>query len=384
MLTNADIDELTDLRHELHRFPEVSGQEQATAARIYKAIQTLAPTETLTGLGGHGVAAIFDSGVAGPTVLFRAELDALPIPEKSDQPWTSEHDGVGHLCGHDGHMTTLLAFGRLIARTPVAKGRVVLMFQPAEEDGSGARRVTEDPAFSRLAPDWAFAIHNDPGRPLGTAATRAGLMNCASLGLEIKFEGKTAHAASPDDGLAPTTAITALIPKLASLGTGGALSDDFRLSTITHLQIGEPTFGIAPGRARLFVTLRSATDAAQSDMLTAAKALAEDAATSHGLTVSFAVHDEFAASINDPDAAQIALEAMVARGLPRDDSALPMRASEDFGLFGRSAKAAMITLGAGESHPALHNPDYDFPDALIPLGAHLFEKIARTLLGPNG
>ena len=167
MLSNSDLVELAAFRRALHARPEISGEEIETAATIAAALKELSPSKIITGLGGHGVAAVFDSSVSGPTVLFRAELDALPIHEISDATWRSEIDGKGHLCGHDGHMTMLLALGRLLSRQPVAKGRVVLMFQPAEEDGSGARAVVADPQFAEIAPDWAFAIHNEPGKPFG-------------------------------------------------------------------------------------------------------------------------------------------------------------------------------------------------------------------------
>ena len=238
MLTNSDLAELTAFRRDLHRHPEVSGEEEQTARTIATALTALNPTTILTGLGGNGVAAVFGSGVEGPTVLFRAELDALPIPEVNDVPWTSQVAGKSHVCGHDGHMTMLLALGRMIARRPVAKGRVVLMFQPAEEDGSGAKAVVADPTFQQIKPDWAFAIHIEPGRPFGFVSTCAGLINCASLGLKITFTGKTAHAADPDDGLSPAPAIATLIPALDALGKGGALDDNFRLVTITHARIG--------------------------------------------------------------------------------------------------------------------------------------------------
>ncbi len=131
MLTNRDPIELTALRRDLHRHLEISGEEAQTAATIVRALTPMNPTGVITGMGGHGVAAIFDSGVDGPTVLFRAELDALPIPKISQNDWVSQVAGKGHLCGHDGHMTMLLGLGRLIGLNPIAKGRVVLMFQPA-------------------------------------------------------------------------------------------------------------------------------------------------------------------------------------------------------------------------------------------------------------
>ncbi|SHH10017.1 amidohydrolase [Cognatishimia maritima] len=381
MLTNSDLDELTAFRRELHKRPELSGEEVETARAIVEALKPLNPSKVLTGLGGHGVAAVFDSGVEGPTVLFRAELDALPIQEISDNPWKSEIDGKGHLCGHDGHMTILLALGRQIAREPVAKGRVILMFQPAEEDGSGAKAVVADPAYKEIQADWAFAIHIEPGRPFGYVSTKTGLINCASQGLEIKLAGKTAHAADPEDGVSPARAVASLIPALDGLGQGGKLDDDFRLVTITHVQIGEPSFGVAPGEAVIYATLRTAHDEAMEDIDKDARALAQAQAEKYGLDVSFDVFDAFAASINDPEATDVAVNAMTAIDVESGDFGLPMRASEDFGVFGWGAKAAMLCLGPGHDYAALHNPDYDFPDDLIPVGGAIFERIARDLLG---
>lgn len=381
MLTNRDLYELTALRRDLHRRPEISGEEEQTAATIAQALTRMKPTRVIKGLGGHGIAAVFDSGVSGPTVLFRAELDALPIHELSDAAWVSQIAGKGHLCGHDGHMVMLLGLGRLIGRNPVAKGRVVLMFQPAEEDGSGARMVVADPAFAQIAPDWAFAIHNEPGRPHGHVSTRVGLINCASQGLAITLTGKTAHAAEPEAGTSPALAMAELIPALMALGTGGALDDDFRLVTVTHATMGEPTFGIAPAQAVIYVTLRAAFDGPMAGMVRDATALVQRVADHNGLTAGFADHDVFAASINDADATAVARNAMDRIGVTHSEDDLPMRASEDFGVFGWGAKAAMLCLGPGVDYAALHNPDYDFPDDLIPVGVSIFHQIARDLLG---
>jgi len=381
MLTNFDIAELTEFRRQLHRHPEVSGEEVETASKITAALRPMLPTRILTGLGGHGVAAIFDSGKAGPTVLFRAELDALPIEELNNIAWSSQAQGKSHVCGHDGHMTMLLALGRLISRQPVAKGRVILMFQPAEEDGSGAKAVVADPAYQEIQADWAFAIHIEPGRPFGYVSTCEGLINCASLGLKIKFTGKTAHAADPEDGVSPAQAIATLIPALVSLGQGASLDENFRLLTITHVKIGEPTFGVAPGEGEVFATLRTTGDASLESLETKARTRAITIAEEFGLSVDFEVCDHFAASVNDPDAYKVAAMAMKAIGIPYGDAGVPMRASEDFGVFGWDAKAAMLCLGPGEDYAALHNPDYDFPDDLIPIGCAIFERIARDLLG---
>lgn len=381
MLTNLDLMELIEFRRELHRHPELSGEEVETASRIAAALKPMSPTRILTGLGGHGVAAVFDSGKDGPTVLFRAELDALPIEERNDIAWSSQKSGKSHVCGHDGHMTMLLALGRMISRQPVAQGRVILMFQPAEEDGSGAKAVVADPAYRDIQADWAFAIHIEPGRPFGYVSTCAGLINCASLGLKIKLSGKTAHAADPEDGISPAQAVAELIPVLDALGQGGALDDDFRLVTITHVKVGEPSFGVTPGEGEIFATLRTAGDEGMDRLEEMVRTLAVTAAEKFGLSVDFEVCDNFAASINDPEAYAVATKAMDAIDVAYGDAGVPMRASEDFGVFGWDAKAAMLCLGPGEGYAALHNPDYDFPDDLIPIGSAIFERIARDLLG---
>lgn len=381
MLTNSDKIELTELRRKLHQYPEISGEEAETAKTIVRALTPLAPTDIYVNLGGHGVAAVFDSEVEGPTLMFRAELDALPIQEKSNNPWASTVAGKAHLCGHDGHMMFLLALARMLSRAPTARGKVVLMFQPAEEDGSGARAVVADANYQEIKPDYAFAIHIEPGKPWGFVATRPGLINCASQGMCIKLVGKTAHAADPEDGISPALAIASLIPALNNLGTGGALDDNFRLVTVTHVNIGEATFGIAPGDGTLFITLRTAKDQSMHSIVNDAKNLATSIAKEHKLGIEFSVFDEFSASINDEEATNIAINAMDALNIKNGPDGLPMRASEDFGVFGWDAKAAMLCMGPGEHYASLHNPDYDFPDDLLPLGASIFERITRDLLG---
>jgi amidohydrolase len=382
-LTNADIADLTAFRRDLHRFPEVSRQEASTAKSITAALAPLNPDQTLTALGGHGVAAVFNGAQPGPTVLFRCELDALPITELSDAPHRSTIPGKGHLCGHDGHMAILIALARLLSRQRPARGRVVLMFQPAEEDGSGAAAVLADPAYAAFRPDWAFSLHNMPGLALGQCWLTDGPVNCASVGMKITLEGKTSHAAQPERGLSPGLAMSRLIPALSALGQGGALGPDYRLVTITHATLGEPAFGISPAHGEVWATLRTIHNAPMDALKSAATALADTEARATGLTLNISWHDDFAASVNDPDATRHLARALDSLTIPHAPGDLPMRASEDFGRFGThpGTQGAMLYLGAGTDHPALHNPDYDFPDDLIPLGARIFARVARDLLG---
>ena len=381
MLTDTDVAELTAFRQHLHQHPEVSGQEAWTAAQVVAALTPLHPAELITGLGGHGVAAVWNGQAPGPTVMFRCELDALPITEISDAAHRSRIAGKGHLCGHDGHMAILLGLARLVARHPPLRGRIVLMFQPAEEDGSGAAAVLADPKFQQIKPDLGFALHNMPGHPLGRAIIAPGPASCASEGLRVVFHGKTSHASMPEKGLSPALALAHLMPAALAAGPGGDLGPGFRLVSICHARMGEPAFGITPGEGELWLTLRTLVDEDMAALRHAVMTKAQELAAQHHLTVTFSHHDRFAACTNHPEATAAITDALDTLGIARGTAGLPMRASEDFGQFGHHAGTAMFLLGAGEACAALHNPDYDFPDALIPTGVAIFDRIRDGLLG---
>ncbi len=380
-LTNQDLIELTAFRRRLHQHPEVSNEEEATAKEVVAFLADTGPDNVLTGLGGHGVAMTYDSGKPGPTVLFRSELDALPIEELSGVEHSSLVPGKSHMCGHDGHTTILAALGRQFGRSRPQKGRVVLMFQPAEETGDGAVGVVADPRFGEIAPDFSFSLHNLPGIPLGEVRLKPGVVNCASRGMRIVLEGKTAHSSMPETGTSPMLTISQLMPALARLGGGAFSDDDFGMVTVTHATMGEAVFGVAPGRAEVWATLRTRLDERMAGLCAAAEALVEQVAGEAGLTFKIDYHEIFVASMNAPVAVEHLHTALDQEGVAYSEDSLPMRASEDFGIFGRSAPSAMFFLGAGERHPALHNPDYDFPDDLIPIGSRIFMRTARNLLG---
>lgn len=378
-LSSDQIAYLTSLRQALHRRPEISGEEQETAERIATELTKLGADRLWRDLGGHGVAAEFTGAASGPTVLLRCELDGLPIREISDLPYKSEVEGKGHLCGHDGHMVSMLGVGMRLAMRP-AKGRVILLFQPAEETGAGAKAVIEDPRWPEIRPDFAFAYHNVPGRPLGEIGLRAGAGNCASRGMQILFEGKSSHAAAPEDGFSPANAMAHLMTALPALGGGTIGEDDFALSTLTHAVLGEPTFGIAPADGELRVTLRSMTNERMETLMADARQLV--AQNTAGLAVQTHWHDVFRSVVNDPAATEIARQSAQNLALAVHEMDIPMRWSEDFGRIGDDgAKGAMIYIGSGEDQPQLHNPDYDFPDALMPIVTDLFCDIVYGLLG---
>ena len=380
-LTNHDMVDLIDFRHQLHRHPEISGEEEETARRVAHLLGAMKPARILTGLGGHGVAAVFDGAEPGPTLLFRSEIDALPIEEKTHVAHTSTVPGKGHLCGHDGHSTILLALGLGLSRAAPKRGRVVLLFQPAEENGAGAAAVIADSRFAEIRPDFAFSLHNLPGLALGRVALTDGPVNCASRGMKIKLSGKTAHASQPETGLSPMAAMASLMPALTALSRSAPPDRGFRLATVTHAALGERAFGIAPGDGEIWVTLRTLVDDSMAELCAEAEALARRAADAEGLDLDIAYDDIFLHCENAPEAVAHLARALDAEGVGHDKGSLPMRASEDFGRFRAVAPSAMFFLGSGENHPALHNPDYDFPDELIAIGARVFMRVVRDLLG---
>jgi len=361
---------VVNLRREIHRNPDRSGRETGTAERLLRFFEPLRPDEVIEELGGTGIAFVFSATQAGPTILLRSELDALPIQEVNEFEHRSLHDGTSHKCGHDGHMAILAAVGEKLSKKRPARGRVVLLYQPAEETGQGAAAVIADEKFAPIKPDFCFALHNLPGFPLGEIIVRNGTFSCASRGLAIRLTGKTAHAAQPETGVSPAKAMCQLIAELSELPSVMDFSNELAFATVVGSRLGEQAFGTAPGEAEIWVTLRSETDATMARMVSHAESRIRQLAVEHGLESAIAYRDIFAATVNSERAVDVIRRAA-------DDGLLrvaeqPFRWSEDFGCFSSIAQCAMFGLGAGEAVADLHNPDYDFPDALISLGADIF------------
>lgn len=381
-LTCDDLDDLVQLRRNLHQAPELSGAEFQTATTMADEMRRLGADQVDTGIGGTGVLATFEGRQDGPTLLFRAELDALPIHESGGIPHRSMQSGVAHSCGHDGHMAILCGLARRLSRKRPARGRVLLLFQPAEETGAGAQAVIDDPRFRSFAPDYAFALHNRPGLPMGHVGLATGPVNCASRGMKLRLVGREAHASEPQNGRSPATALARLVSRLPELGRGQLGDPDYALVTLTHLRMGAPAFGIAPGEADLLATLRTATDAGMASLVSDAEKIVGTEAARERLSAELAYADVFHHCENHADAVTWVARALDGLKMPHDRSGCPMSASEDFGRFGVSGcRSAMLFLGSGETCPALHNPDYDFPDDLIAPGVAIFARVTRDMLG---
>ncbi len=361
-LTNADIVELSEWRRGLHRMPELSGEEVNTAREVVRFLTATGADRIVTELGGHGVAAIYEGAEPGPTLMFRAELDALPIEEVVGHPPPLAAPPARRICAAmTGIWRSSQASRGASDGSDRQRGRAVLMFQPAEEDGSGAAAVVADPKFNELAPDFAFAVHNMPGMPLGKAALTTGVVSCASRGMRIVLSGKTAHASMPEFGVSPMPAMAALMPALTALGGGGPLDEGFAMLTVTHASLGEPAFGVAPGRGEIWTTLRTLTDSRMADLRERAETLVRRIAAENGLGLDITYHDVFPHCESAPEPVAHLRRALEAEEIPFDRGLLPMRASEDFGHFSARAPVGVLSARRGRTSPEPAQPRLRLP-----------------------
>jgi amidohydrolase len=370
--------EIIALRQELHQHPEVSNKEYKTAERIVDFMQKLNPDEVMS-LGNTTKMFVFNGSQAGKTIVFRAELDALPISEKNSFAYSSVNPNVGHMCGHDGHMAILVGLAQMISEGSAQYGKIVFLFQAAEEVEQGALDIVNDAAFKNISPDYIFALHNIPGFKKHQIILKEDSFSAASKGMTIKLFGKTAHAAEPENGISPADAISEIIRQLHIVRDDKNLFKDLILITIIHIQLGEISFGTSPGYAEIRVTLRSFENT-DMDVLTAhAEKLIKEIAEREKLEYAISYSEVFPATVNNHAAVEFIEQAAKENNLELEYLEKPFKWSEDFGYYAQEYKSAMFGLGAGVSQTPLHNPDYDFPEEIMETGIKMFYTIYKNI-----
>lgn len=376
------LNKLTQLRQDLHKHPEVSHKENKTAERIKNHISQYNPNEVIDNIGGNGLLFLFKGNSEGKTIFFRAELDALPLKEESDKEYKSVNEKTAHLCGHDGHMAMLSGLSSQLNEDRDFTGTVGLLFQPAEETGEGAEKVLSDKRFTNLNPDFIFALHNIPGLEKGSIVVKDGVFAMGSTGMVINLVGKSTHAAYPEKGKSPGKAIAKLIIGMEQVNADTAY-DGLAFATIIHSRMGSEAFGTQPGEGTLMLTLRAESDSDIEKLKANIIKLADAACSSENLKCEISYTEEFKTTVNNSEAVKIIRNAVKETGNKEEEFKKPFRWSEDFGRFTEKYKGAMFGLGAGGDLPELHNPDYDFPDDLIPEGVQIFYQIVTDLLYPH-
>ena len=369
----------TDCRHQLHRMAEPSQHEEKTKEFILKQLQECSPTRIHTFPDNHNLVAEYFFDDKGPTILLRADFDAVPVAETLPLEYASENPAVAHKCGHDGHTAILLGLAARLAQAKENKtlsGRILLFFQEAEEIGAGAAKLLNSDLLQQFKIDKVYALHNIPGYPLGSIICKEGSFTCSVISCEIKMEGVTAHAAEPHTGISPFGALTRVAETALQWTQSNLEHDDYQIVTLIGLQIGGADYGVAAGSGALRLTLRAKNDRLLKKRISEIEELLR-VETQHEPRLKSEVRwlEYFAESKNNPSAVEKIRSAAAANSLPYIEKKQPFAWGEDFGLLTQHYPGAMFGLGAGEHCPNLHHHDYDFPDEIIPAGIKMFWEL---------
>ena len=352
------IDIITQLRHHLHNCAEISGKEEKTKALLMNFLKKYTTLE-LHPCGEGFYAAHREKNTVKPAIVLRADYDALAMPDGSAK----------HLCGHDGHAAALCG-AAMMAEGKTFGRNIFFLFQPAEETGAGAEPCCE--VFQKEDIDEIYGAHNLPGIPLGQVTTRPGTFACASRGVTLIFKGKPTHAAYPENGISPATAVGKLlceIPALSSVKKYNGMT----LCTVIGVEMGEKAFGAAAEKAEIWLTLRAEHDCDLVTLNNSILQFSETLAKEYQLDFSYETQDVFPATENTPENAEKILS--LCSGTVLD---VPMRWSEDFGHYLNHCKGAFFGIGAGEEHPPLHTEHYEYPDRLLQPAMEVFYKLMES------
>jgi amidohydrolase len=371
--------DITSFRRDIHAHPEIRYEEVRTAARVAEALRSAGVDQVYTGIGKTGVVGVIEgrkSG-SGKVVGLRADMDALPITEIIDRPWKSTTPGKMHACGHDGHTSMLLGAARYLAATRAFDGRVVVIFQPAEEGGAGARAMIEDGLFSQHGINRVFGMHNMPGLPVGHFNIRPGPMMAAADFVSIEIEGKGSHAARPNQGIDSVVVGAHIITALQSIVARNVDPMESAVVSMCQFHAGEAD-NVVPQFARISGTVRTFKPDVQERVEAAVKSIATSVASGLGAVATVNYRRSYPAVVNDPVATDFAASIAARVGSVNRDAPAVM-GSEDFSFMLHQAPGAFIFAGNGDT-ASLHHPEYDFNDDLTPVGIQYWATLVETEL----
>ena len=372
MLHNDPIAKLTPevvaWRHHIHANPELGFQEVETARFVADKLRSFG-LEVQEGIGGTGVVGTLRAGSGKRAIGLRAELDALPVIERTGLPYASKTEGVMHACGHDGHSAMLLGAAKLLSEAPDFDGTVHFIFQPAEENEGGSMKMIEAGLFERFPVEAVYAVHNWPGVPFGTIAARAGAQMAAVDNFELRFSGLGAHVAMPHLGDDPILAAGAFIQSVQRIVSRAVDPQTPIVVSLTQVHGGN-VGNIVPKEVWLQGTCRF-FDPALSDLCERLIGeIADGVAASHGVTAALDYKRGYPPVINTAEAAALAARAAAAAVGPENVMAefKPSLGCEDFAFMIRAAGGCYAWIGAGEVGPGegLHGDRYVFNDAIVP------------------
>lgn len=393
--------QIQSIRRDIHAHPELCFAEHRTSELVAANLKGWG-VEVHRGIGGTGVVGIIrgagsvptaaGGAIGGRTIGLRADMDALPIQEANEFAHRSTYAGRMHACGHDGHTAMLLAAARYLAQEPNFSGTVVLIFQPAEEGGGGARKMLDDGLFERFPCDAVFAMHNWPGLAVGMLGIANGPAMASTSEFEIRVQGRGAHAAMPDLGVDPVFVAVQIAQGLQALLTRVKRPVDRAVLSITMIHAGDAT-NVIPDTATISGTVRTFDDALTDLIENGMRRIAQSTAQAHEAQAQLRFERNYPPTVNHAREAQFAAavgeEVLGAANVRRDME--PTMGAEDFAFMLQRCPGAYLFLGNGTSggHRSaghgpgpctLHNASYDFNDELIPIGASYWVRLVERFL----
>ena len=377
-------EEMAKVRQDLHACPELQFDVHKTASRVVSELKSYGITDITTGVGQTGVVAVIEgkTNSSGRTIGLRADMDALPLIEATGKSYASKVEGKMHACGHDGHTTMLLAAARYLQETRNFDGRVVLIFQPAEEGGGGAREMVNEGLMTRWDIDQVFGLHNWPGLELGSFAMVSGPIMASADRIMIEVEGRGCHAAKPHEGTDTILVMAAIIQAVQSIVSRNLDPQKALVVSLCHMEAGF-TDNVVPQTGFISGTVR-AFDPEVRDMAERRLGeIVEGTAALYGASAKLTYKRDYPVTVNH--LAETELAAEVARSIAGPQNVttelVPSMGGEDFSFMLLERPGAFIYVGNGDSAP-LHHPEYDFDDEVIPIGASywiaLVEKVLTT------
>ena len=369
-------EDLTVIRRDLHAHPELGFEEVRTAGIVAEKLRSWG-IEVTEGIGKTGVVGVLSGARPGRSIGLRADMDALPIDERTNLPWASKTPGVMHACGHDAHTTILLGAARYLAETRDFAGTAVFIFQPAEEGLGGARAMIEDGLFDRFPCDEVYGLHNSPYHAPDVVGVKPGPAMAGASFFDITVSGKGCHAAMPETGIDTIVIATNLVQQLQSIAARNVPAAQPLVLSVTQIHAGA-AYNVIADNATLAGTVRY-FDRATADMVTRRmQEICDGLAAGYGIEVTLDMRNIFDVLHNDPvlSAAMVA----VAREFVGEKAALKpdiVMGSEDFADMLQVVPGAYCTIGHAGTVP-LHNPGFVLDDAVLPLGAAIMARMVET------
>ncbi|OWU80543.1 M20 aminoacylase family protein [Phaeobacter sp. 22II1-1F12B] len=377
-----ELESLTEFRRDLHQNPELLYDVTRTAATVAEALRAAGVDEVVEGIGRTGVVGVIhgQSNNSGRTIGLRADMDALAIHEDTGKPWASKVEGKMHACGHDGHTTMLLGAARQLVESRAFDGTVIVIFQPAEEGGAGAKAMIDDGLFTRWPCNEVYGMHNRPNLPVGEFTIASGPIMGSVDEVRISIEGRGGHAARPDETIDPLPIASAIIQAVQTITSRTVDPMDNAVVSLCTIHAGN-AFNVIPQTLEITGTVRTLREEVRSHIEAQLSAIIPNIAAGYGATGTLEYIRMYPVTVNHERetmlaaaaAQEVAGESKVSLDMP------PVLGGEDFSFMLNEVPGAMINVGNGPS-AGLHHPKYDFNDDVISWGCSYWTTLVRQRL----